>query len=73
MTNEQKDRLQQLFEENSAHPENELGNYEHTDYMKRQPRLELRSKNFNFEDFRRFTQTYEKARAIDEANSREFY
>lgn len=34
--------------------------------MKRQPRLELRTKNFNFEEFRKYTETYERARKIDE-------
>ena len=41
--------------------------------MKRQLRLDLRTKNFNFEEFNRFTQRYEKARGLDIERSREFY
>ena len=39
----------------------------------RQPRMELRNKNFNFEQFNAFTQKYEEARSKDELASKEFY
>ena len=44
-----------------------------TDYMKRQPRLNLRDKNFNFEQFSEYTDIYETAREKDEKHSKEFY
>jgi len=41
--------------------------------MKRQPRLDLRSRNFNFEEYRRYVEMYEDARTKDEAESKNFY
>ena len=35
--------------------------------------MDLRVKNFNFEEFRRYTQIYERARVRDEEKSTEFY
>jgi len=52
---------------------NNPDNYEITDYMKRQPRLDLRSRNFNFEEYRRYVEMYEDARTKDEAESKNFY
>lgn len=41
--------------------------------MKRQPRTNLRVKNFNFEQFSEYASIYEDARAKDETRSRDFY
>jgi hypothetical protein len=41
--------------------------------MKRQPRANLRDKNFNFEQFSEYTSIYEEARAKDEKRSQDFY
>jgi len=44
------------------------------DYMKRQPRVDLKkSGNYNFEQFRRFTEVYETAKEKDDKKSAEFY
>jgi hypothetical protein len=37
--------------------------------MKRQPRANLRDKNFNFEQFSEYVSMYEEARAKDEKRS----
>ena len=41
--------------------------------MKRQPRTNVRSLNYNFEQFRQYTSMYEAARVKDETNSEQFY
>jgi hypothetical protein len=47
---------------------------EEGDYMRRQPRVDLKKHgNYNFEQFRRFTEVYEDAREKDDRKSREFY
>lgn len=52
---------------------NKFDDIDWTGYMSRQPRFELRSKTFNFEDYGRYIDIYEKARVEDEARSTEFY
>ena len=42
-------------------------------YMSRQPRFNLRNKNFNFEEFKKYTAMYEEARELDERESKHFY
>jgi len=42
--------------------------------MRRQPRVDIsKSGNYNFEQFRRYTQVYEEAKKKDEAKSEKFY
>ena len=41
--------------------------------MLRQPRVDISRYNYNFEQFKQFTQTYEKARAKDKEELRQFY
>lgn len=41
--------------------------------MKRQPRTNLREKNFNFEQFNEYATIYEDARIKDETRSKDFY
>eukprot|EP00356_Strombidium_inclinatum_P003886 CAMPEP_0170495566 /NCGR_PEP_ID=MMETSP0208-20121228/17279_1 /TAXON_ID=197538 /ORGANISM="Strombidium inclinatum, Strain S3" /LENGTH=431 /DNA_ID=CAMNT_0010771849 /DNA_START=98 /DNA_END=1389 /DNA_ORIENTATION=- len=72
-TNEQKQEDEDFMELRTNQRENELGDFDWTGYMTRQPRYNHRAKNFNFEDFYRFTQTYEQARELDEENSKQFY
>ena len=48
-TNSEKDTIAEFKRFNLAQLENTRDNYELTDYMKRQPRTNLRQKNFNFE------------------------
>ena len=69
MTNEEKQAIEDFKADNLAHGENELGEYEMTGYLSRQPRYNLRNKNFNFEEFNKYTQLYEEARAKDENES----
>ena len=47
-------------------PKGEL-KYEYTkeNYMQRQPRVDISKYNYNFEQFKEFTWTYEKARTKD--------
>lgn len=40
-----------MIQSNIENPVNDRDNYEMEGYMKRQPRLNLRDKNFNFEEF----------------------
>jgi len=47
--------------------------YEQVGYMSRQPRINMRNKNYNFEQFREFTAMYETARVKDEKDSENFY
>jgi hypothetical protein len=47
--------------------------YEQKGYMSRQPRANVRSLNYNFEQFRQYTAMYETARKKDEKNSEDFY
>lgn len=54
-TQEHRDKIQAMIEDNHANPVNSLEDYPLTDYMKRQPRMDLRNKNFNFEEFHRYT------------------
>lgn len=42
-------------------------------YMSRQPRFDLRSHNFNFEDYDKYVDMYEEARAEDDVRSKDFY
>lgn len=41
--------------------------------MKRQPRVNVRGMNYNFEQFREYTSMYEAARSKDKENSEHFY
>ena len=41
--------------------------------MRRQPRLDLSKHNYNFEQFRRYTAAYRKAKRLDDAQSQKFY
>jgi hypothetical protein len=52
---------------------NKFDDIDWTGYMSRQPRFELRNKTFNFEDYSRYIDMYENARAEDETKSTEFY
>lgn len=52
---------------------NDPDDYDLSGYMSRQPRFDLRKRNFNFEQFQTYTQIYEEARAKDEADSKHFY
>ena len=49
MTNEEKEALQNYKTENTDNGLNDPEDYDQTGYMSRQPRMDLRSKNFNFE------------------------
>lgn len=62
MTDPEKEELENFKEDHENNGLNDPENYDHTDYMSRQPRMDLRSKNFNFEQFQNFTQKYEAAR-----------
>lgn len=55
MTNDEKEALQNFKVENTDNGLNDPENYDQTGYMSRQPRMDLRSKNFNFEQFRNYT------------------
>lgn len=46
---------------------------EEGDYFKRQPRIDIEKMNYNFEQYRRFTEDYKKAKVIDDANTSNFY
>jgi len=46
--------------------DNEQFPYEQVNYMKRQPRANVRDMNYNFEQFREYTAMYEGARIKDE-------
>ncbi len=41
--------------------------------MKRQPRLNLAKKNFNFEEYKPYIQMYEEAKEKDDQESKNFY
>lgn len=43
------------------------------DYFKRQPRVDLKTQNYNFEQFRRFTEMFEGAAEKDRVKSEKFY
>ncbi len=46
---------------------------EEGDYFKRQPRVDIAKMNYNFEQYRRYTDDYKKAKQIDDANTLGFY
>ena len=50
-TNQEKETDRKFIEENWKQGENVKGDIEWVDYMKRQPRLNLGKKNFNFEEY----------------------
>lgn len=56
-----------------SQPNNDPNNYEFTDYMKRQPRMDLRTRNFNFEAYHPYIKMYEDSRVKDEEDSNNFY
>lgn len=47
--------------------------YELKDYMKRQPRLDLSSYNYNYEQFKEYTRIYGDAKKKDQEELRQFY
>jgi len=46
---------------------------EEGDYFKRQPRVDITKMNYNFEQYRRYTKDFNKAKQIDDENSLGFY
>jgi hypothetical protein len=72
-TNSEKETIAEFQRFNLEQGENNADNYELKDYMKRQPRANLRDKNFNFEQFSEYVSIYEEARAKDEKRSQDFY
>lgn len=52
---------------------NELYPYEEVDYMKRQPRAQVERMNYNFEQFRKYTHLYDRAKRRDEEESQAFF
>ena len=72
-TNAEKQALQEWKDARINDGTNDPDAYDMSGYLSRQPRLELRNKNFNFEQFSTYTQIYEEARAQDEADSKHFY
>jgi len=73
MTNEEKEEYRLYVETQQKHQTNVKGDFDWTGYMNRQPRMDLRTKNFNFEAHERYTSIYEQARQKDEENSTQFY
>ena len=73
MTNEEKEQQDNYVVDQHDNGLNDPDNYEKTGYMSRQPRMNLRQKNFNFEQFQKYTHKYEAAREKDEHRSKEFY
>lgn len=73
LTNEEKEEIETFKDYNLDNGVNNPDDYDHSGYMMRQPRMELRNKNFNFEQFNAFTLKYEEARSKDELASKEFY
>lgn len=73
LTNSEKAEIAEFKRFNLEQGENHRENYEMTDYMKRQPRANLRDKNFNFEQFSEYSDIYEEAREKDEKHSKDFY
>ena len=51
LTNAEKEEIQTFKDFNLDNGINDPDNYDHTGYMKRQPRFNLRNRNFNFEQF----------------------
>jgi len=49
MTDTEKDELEEFKRDNNLHSKNTYDEYVQTDYMKREPRVDLRKENFNFE------------------------
>ena len=48
--------------------------YELEGYMKRQPRLDLKKVgNYNYEQFREYTELYDAAKKMDDEETRQFY
>lgn len=52
---------------------NEQYNYLQEDYLKRQPRVNVRAMNYNFEQFKEYTKIYEDARVKDDKQSEKFW
>lgn len=73
LTNAQKQELLTEKGENLEQGRNDPMPYEQVGYMSRQPRNNMRNKNYNFEQFREFTAMYETARVKDEKDSENFY
>jgi len=49
LTNEEKEEIETFKDYNLDKGVNNPDDYDHSGYMMRQPRMELRNKNFNFE------------------------
>lgn len=49
LTNEEKEEIETFKDYNLDNGVNNPDDYDHSGYMMRQPRMELRNKNFNFE------------------------
>mmetsp|Transcript_6808 Transcript_6808/g.11473 ORF Transcript_6808/g.11473 Transcript_6808/m.11473 type:complete len:432 (+) Transcript_6808:297-1592(+) len=73
MTNEEKEALQAEKDELIRVGDNIEGEYSHEGYMKRQPRFDLKAVNYNIEEFRQFTQIYERSKKKDDEESLSFY
>ena len=72
-TNEEKVDQEKFIEEHLTEVQNNRDNYIVENYMKREPRVNLQKRNFNFEEFGKYTAMYEQARVKDETQSKEFY
>ena len=72
-TKEEQDKHAAFIKDRLENPANTYDEYEKTDYMSREPRLNLRAENFNFEQFQQYTAMYETARSKDEEESANFY
>lgn len=73
LTDEEIALREQAKEDNVRQPVNDPNNYELTNYMKRQPRMDLRVRNFNFEEYKPYIEMYEDSRTKDEEDSKNFY
>lgn len=72
-TDDRKAEIEAWKESNRQNPENTLDNINWDGYMSRQPRFDLRAHNFNFEDYDRYIEMYEEAKAEDDERSKDFY
>jgi hypothetical protein len=73
LTNDEKQEIEDEKAFNLENATNDPWPVEQVDYMKRQPRVNVRAMNYNFEQFRSYTAMYETARHEDKEKSEQFY
>jgi hypothetical protein len=71
LTNEDKIEISEKMEEWKK--SNTDFDYELTNYMQRQPRVDLTKYNYNYEQYREFTHLYEEAKKKDDEELNYFY